>query len=231
MEETPVLANLDAGVLTLTLNRPQRLNAMSHQLIEEMTGQLGRARDDNQVRSVLPPESMDPIVVKQTGAKSVSIIAHSMGNQLLLPVLRDLKHAAPPTVAISQVILAAPLFHQVILRSLAFTFASVALTLIFSTLIALLLLKVRHVVRVLVEPGVRSTRGPSALTGVGPLCSKRSNRQKSVRPSPVPSISAVAYFVRARIAFIMTIQTRSVPSAPLVIKSLYPSRSVPHQLD
>jgi 2-(1,2-epoxy-1,2-dihydrophenyl)acetyl-CoA isomerase len=53
MEETPVLANLDAGVLTLTLNRPQRLNAMSHQLIEVMTGQLGRARDDSQVRSVL----------------------------------------------------------------------------------------------------------------------------------------------------------------------------------
>jgi esterase/lipase superfamily enzyme len=31
-----------------------------------------------------------------------------MGNQLLLPVLRDLKRAAPPTVAISPVILAAP---------------------------------------------------------------------------------------------------------------------------
>lgn len=53
MEETPVLASLDAGVLTLTLNRPQRLNAMSHQLIEAMIGHLGRARDDNAVRSVL----------------------------------------------------------------------------------------------------------------------------------------------------------------------------------
>jgi N,N'-diacetylchitobiose transport system permease protein len=49
-----------------------------------------------------------------------------------------------------QVILVDPLFHQVILRSLAFTVACVALTLIFSTLIALLLLKVRQVVRVLV---------------------------------------------------------------------------------
>jgi esterase/lipase superfamily enzyme len=38
----------------------------------------------------------------------VSIIAHSMGNQLLLPVLRDLKWAVPPGIAISQVILAAP---------------------------------------------------------------------------------------------------------------------------
>src|SRR5207249_10810182 len=49
-----------------------------------------------------------------------------------------------------QVILVDPLFHQVIVRSVAFTFACVALTLIFSTLIALLLLKVRQVVRVLV---------------------------------------------------------------------------------
>jgi esterase/lipase superfamily enzyme len=48
------------------------------------------------------------VVARETGATSVSIIAHSMGNQLLLPVLRDLKHAAPPSVTISQVILAAP---------------------------------------------------------------------------------------------------------------------------
>ncbi len=43
-----------------------------------------------------------------------------------------------------------PLFRQVIVRTLLFTFASVALTLILSTLIALLLLKVRQAVRVLV---------------------------------------------------------------------------------
>jgi N,N'-diacetylchitobiose transport system permease protein len=47
-------------------------------------------------------------------------------------------------------IIADPLFHQVILRSLLFTFACVALTLVFSTLIALLLLKVRKAVRVTV---------------------------------------------------------------------------------
>jgi N,N'-diacetylchitobiose transport system permease protein len=49
-----------------------------------------------------------------------------------------------------QKILADPLFHQVIVRSLAFTFACVALTVALSTLIALLLLKVRQAVRVLV---------------------------------------------------------------------------------
>ena len=48
------------------------------------------------------------LVARDTGAKSVSIIAHSMGNQLLLPALRDLKRKAPADVTISQVILAAP---------------------------------------------------------------------------------------------------------------------------
>jgi len=48
-----------------------------------------------------------------------------------------------------QAVLADPLFRQVILRSLLFTFACVALTLVLSTLIALLLLKVRQVVRIM----------------------------------------------------------------------------------
>ena len=47
-------------------------------------------------------------------------------------------------------ILVDPLFHQVIVRTLLFTFASVGLTLMFSTLLALLLLKVSQVVRVIV---------------------------------------------------------------------------------
>jgi N,N'-diacetylchitobiose transport system permease protein len=47
-------------------------------------------------------------------------------------------------------ILADPLFHQVILRTLLFTFAAVGLTLVLSTLIALLLQKVSRVVRVVV---------------------------------------------------------------------------------
>lgn len=47
-------------------------------------------------------------------------------------------------------ILADPLFHQVILRTLLFTFATVAITLVLSTLLALLLTKVSQVVRVIV---------------------------------------------------------------------------------
>src|SRR5439155_493231 len=49
-----------------------------------------------------------------------------------------------------QAILADPLFHQVIIRSLVYTLACVGLTVILCKLIALLLLKVRQAVRVLV---------------------------------------------------------------------------------
>ena len=52
-EEMPVLAALDGGVLTLTLHRPTRLNAMSQPLIASMIEQIGRARTDDVVRAVL----------------------------------------------------------------------------------------------------------------------------------------------------------------------------------
>jgi 2-(1,2-epoxy-1,2-dihydrophenyl)acetyl-CoA isomerase len=53
MEEIPVLSAVESGVLTLTLNRPQRLNAMNNALIEAMNRELARARDDQAVRAVL----------------------------------------------------------------------------------------------------------------------------------------------------------------------------------
>jgi 2-(1,2-epoxy-1,2-dihydrophenyl)acetyl-CoA isomerase len=53
MDRTPVIAALEGGVLTLMLNRPQRLNAMSPALIEAMNHELGRARDDKDIRAVL----------------------------------------------------------------------------------------------------------------------------------------------------------------------------------
>ncbi len=53
MERTPVIAALEGGVLTLMLNRPQRLNAMSNALIEAMNHELARARDDADIRCVL----------------------------------------------------------------------------------------------------------------------------------------------------------------------------------
>jgi esterase/lipase superfamily enzyme len=48
------------------------------------------------------------MVINKSGAKSVSIIAHSMGNQPALQVLRDLRRSKPDHVQISQIVLAAP---------------------------------------------------------------------------------------------------------------------------
>lgn len=48
------------------------------------------------------------LVVKESGAKSISLIAHSMGNEVLLRVLERMRPKAPDGVVISQVILAAP---------------------------------------------------------------------------------------------------------------------------
>jgi esterase/lipase superfamily enzyme len=48
------------------------------------------------------------MVIQKSGAKSISLIAHSMGNELLLRVLEKFKSKIPPGVVISQVILAAP---------------------------------------------------------------------------------------------------------------------------
>jgi len=53
MDEMPVIAALDGGVLTLTLNRPQRLNAMSQPLIASLREQIERARTDAAIRCVL----------------------------------------------------------------------------------------------------------------------------------------------------------------------------------
>jgi len=59
------------------------------------------------------------LVVRQTGAKSVSVIAHSMGNLPLLNVLRELGPALPEGVRLNEVILAAPDVDRDVFANLA----------------------------------------------------------------------------------------------------------------
>lgn len=59
------------------------------------------------------------LITKSTGAKSVTVIAHSMGNKLLLPVLEKLNSDPDNDVKISQVILAAPDVDRNIFTKLA----------------------------------------------------------------------------------------------------------------
>jgi esterase/lipase superfamily enzyme len=59
------------------------------------------------------------LVLKESGAKSVSVIAHSMGNLPLLNVLRDLGPSLPPDVRLNEIILAAPDVDRDVFANLA----------------------------------------------------------------------------------------------------------------
>ncbi len=48
-----VLSRLDAGVLCITLNRPDRLNAFTEEMHIALRAEFDRARDDDAVRAVL----------------------------------------------------------------------------------------------------------------------------------------------------------------------------------
>jgi esterase/lipase superfamily enzyme len=70
---------------------------------------LGYTRDRDSATQAEPYlKEFLALVLKESGAKSVSVIAHSMGNLPLLNVLRDLGPSLPPGVRLNQLILAAP---------------------------------------------------------------------------------------------------------------------------
>jgi 2-(1,2-epoxy-1,2-dihydrophenyl)acetyl-CoA isomerase len=52
-KETPLIATLEQGVLALTLNRPERLNAMTEELIGQLVEQFDRALGEEEIRAVL----------------------------------------------------------------------------------------------------------------------------------------------------------------------------------
>ena len=49
----PVLEARDQGVLTLTLNRPERLNAITDELLDALTAALRASEADDTVRAVV----------------------------------------------------------------------------------------------------------------------------------------------------------------------------------
>lgn len=53
MDETPILSTLDQGVLTITLNRPDKLNSFNEPMHLALREQIERAHDDSGVRAVL----------------------------------------------------------------------------------------------------------------------------------------------------------------------------------
>ena len=49
----PVLDSLDAGILSLTLNRPERLNALNPEMLERLAAAFERAKHESEIRAVL----------------------------------------------------------------------------------------------------------------------------------------------------------------------------------
>jgi esterase/lipase superfamily enzyme len=72
-------------------------------------GVMGYARDRESATQAEPYlKEFLQMVVRETGARGVSVVAHSMGNLPLLNVLRDLGPSLPPGVRLNEVVLAAP---------------------------------------------------------------------------------------------------------------------------
>jgi enoyl-CoA hydratase/carnithine racemase len=53
VSEAILLETLEEGVLTLTLNRPDKLNAMSYALLDGLVAALDRADEDDEVRAII----------------------------------------------------------------------------------------------------------------------------------------------------------------------------------
>ena len=53
MEYQAIRWQLDAGILTITLNRPEQLNAFTVRMMSELVHAFGRASEDDQVRAIV----------------------------------------------------------------------------------------------------------------------------------------------------------------------------------
>ncbi len=53
MTDSPILTDLQDGILTITLNRPDKLNAMSYAMLDALLLELDRADQDDGVRAVI----------------------------------------------------------------------------------------------------------------------------------------------------------------------------------
>ena len=103
MEETPVVSTFEAGVLTLRLNRPERLNAMSQPLIAAMCTELARARDNAAIRSVLITGTGRGFCAGAdlagggTGDKNTSV--GDVMERLYNPLIRAIRELPKPVIA------------------------------------------------------------------------------------------------------------------------------------
>jgi 2-(1,2-epoxy-1,2-dihydrophenyl)acetyl-CoA isomerase len=98
-----ILASLAGGVLTLTLNRPDRMNAFTEEMHLELRAQLDRARTEAKVRAVLITGAGRGFCAGQDlgerdPRKGRSDLGHTIGN-FYNPLIRQIRALEMPVVA------------------------------------------------------------------------------------------------------------------------------------
>jgi len=105
MTEVPLLVAVGNGVATLTLNRPDRLNALTPALHEALAAGLARASDDERVRAVLITGAgrgfcagQDLADRKQAPGEAPREVGHDL-ERYYNPLVRRLRSLEKPVIA------------------------------------------------------------------------------------------------------------------------------------
>ena len=102
MDYEQLLYDVDAGVATLTLNRPEQRNALSGQLLTELVDATKRARDDDDVRAVVLTGAGDKVFCAGADlggfAADVPLVQKHYGSDLFLEFFRLMPRLGKPSL-------------------------------------------------------------------------------------------------------------------------------------
>jgi enoyl-CoA hydratase/carnithine racemase len=108
-EDADLLAGRDGPVLTLTINRPERRNAMTWDVIAGLRRELARAKDDPQVRVVVLAGAGDKafcagadlsgMVPENPGGTSDEYLDHHLARGWLAELFEEMWTLGKPTIA------------------------------------------------------------------------------------------------------------------------------------
>ena len=90
MPDSLVLKQLDSGILTLTINRPDSLNALNKQVIDALSAAIESAQDNRDVRVIIVTGSGAKAFVAGADIKEFSDFTPEQGRDLAKRGQRDL---------------------------------------------------------------------------------------------------------------------------------------------
>ena len=103
MDYEQLLYEVDAGVATLTLNRPDQRNALSGQLLTELVDAVKRVRDDDEVRAMVLTGAGDKVFCAGADlggfAADVPLVQKHFASDLFLEFFRLMPRLGKPSLA------------------------------------------------------------------------------------------------------------------------------------